>query len=291
VRGFEMAEDDAIAFEKRVGFVGGEEEWNGVIGKCGDGRAHGDFPVIAQWGVVGPDEFTEAHKSVEAWEKDSDEKKIIVGGGMCIGVMYSGEVRASEGSFAGGASGEAFCTTSKGPDDKVMGTVMTNIGIERFKLRTNAGEVCLDRIRLQKVRYVDNIEGECVRSGLRGKCMWGTESEVGLKSRRVREQRGAVQGHAPGNGALVEEALTCPDRPRRLSRHPGSGVHVTSAPSVSRGGMKGVTDKLGAIARASVLWKRESASATGFRCPGTCRTRISASKRMSKSTVVMRMGL
>jgi hypothetical protein len=26
VRGFKMAEDDAIAFEKRVGFVGGEEE-------------------------------------------------------------------------------------------------------------------------------------------------------------------------------------------------------------------------------------------------------------------------
>jgi hypothetical protein len=94
-----------------------------------------------------------------------------MGSGMCIGVMYSGEVRASEGLFAGGASGEAFCTTLKGPDDKVMGTVMTNIRIERFKLRTNARKVCLDRIRLQKVRYVDNIEGECVRGGLRGKGM------------------------------------------------------------------------------------------------------------------------
>jgi hypothetical protein len=212
VRGFKMVEDDAIAFEKRVGFVGGEEEWNSVIRKHGDGCAHGDFPVIAQWGVVRPDEFTETHRGVKTWEKDGNEKKIIIGGGMCIGVIYSDEVRASEGSFAGGASGEAFCATSKGPDDKVMGTVMTNIRIEGFKLRTNAGKVCLDRIWLQKVRYVDYIEGECVRGGLRGKGMWGTESEVGLKSRRVREQRGVVWGHAPGNSALMEEALACPDR-------------------------------------------------------------------------------
>ena len=184
-RGTEVTEDDTIALKQGISLMGRDEKRDIAAREEGNGSAEGEFPISAQRRVVRPSELAEAHEHVKTSEKEGKEEEIVMGTGVGIEIVHQSEVRTRKRAFASGASGETLGTSAEGANYEMVGTMVTNVRVERFQLRTYTRKIGLNRRRFEKMRNVDDIKGESIRGGVNRKIVGRTEMEVRTEGRGV----------------------------------------------------------------------------------------------------------
>jgi hypothetical protein len=65
-----------------------------------------------------------------------------------------------QGPFAVVGYSTNMFATDKGAMNQNRFPVLANAGVERFKLLTNTGEICVNQIRFDIVQQEDGVEGE-----------------------------------------------------------------------------------------------------------------------------------
>lgn len=165
VTGSGLGDDDVIAFEEAVRLVARQEVFVGT-GEQLDARPPYDLAIVPQILSIGEHELPQAVESVEAGEQQAPEELIVMVNGQAVRGVQSGQLLASERSFAVRRSSAELLATGERPCHKWVPPVLPDVGIEWFELVADAREVRVDGLGLDMVTHVDRVQAEGVGGGV-----------------------------------------------------------------------------------------------------------------------------
>jgi hypothetical protein len=156
---------NTIPFKKPVGFVAGQKEGETRRQEldCGPLR---HLPIILEGPLVRPDQFTQAHERMEADQQKHEEKEVVVTGDDIYWARSSPSSARRSGRLRVVATARSFLQPRKVLVTRGWRRLRRALGIVVLKLVADPREVRVDRRRFDVVRHVDNIETECIRSGV-----------------------------------------------------------------------------------------------------------------------------
>ena len=119
-----------------------------------------------------------------------------------------------------------------------MLTIFPNIRVEGFKFIADPRKIRVNQARFNVVCHVYGIEAEGVRYWVDREVVRSAEGDVRVEGRAVSRSRGGINGAPKSKRLSMFEMLAAPGSSYGLPGARLGSHHNTSAPSISRGGMK-----------------------------------------------------
>ena len=125
----------------------------------------------------------------------------------------------------------------------------------RFKLVGDSREIGIDRFWVDVCTLESEVQGEGLFGGFNVDTVQPAEGKVRIECRKITIVCSAIDRHAQIDGELSIETLHCPGSANGLPGHFRNANHFLTAPSITRGVLKRLTQMPGTSRRVSMLLK------------------------------------